>query len=627
MEILEERLKKELGLLDIFCIATGAMISSGLFILPAIAFARTGPAVIIAYLLAALLVIPGLLAKAELATAMPKAGGTYFYIERTLGPAAGTFGGLANWFSLSLKSAFALMGMGIFVVLVYPGISEIQVKIIALGFCLAFTVLNLLSVKTTGKFQVSLVFLLIGLLILYIFRSLNYLQFSRYTPFMPFGLGSIFTTAGLVFVSFGGLTKVASIAEEVKNPNRNIPLGMILAFLITTLLYALVISATVGLLDAAQFKSFLIPLSFGAGVSMGGVGMVLLAIAALIAFITTANAGILSASRFPLAMSRDGLLPEIFRKINFRFKTPHISILITSGFMIFAILFMDLENLVKTASTLWLLEFMFDNIAVIIMRESKIQTYRPTFKAPLYPWLQILGIVILGFLIFEMGATALSITGIFIIVSLLWYLLYSGTRVDRQSAFVHVLERITAKELAGTTLPGELRKILIERDNIVEDRFDQLIKKSEILDYDFPAGQKCKAEDIFKVVANILSPRLGIEEAVLFNLFREREKQSSTVIAPGLAIPHIIVPGTGKFDILLVRCRKGIIFPETSQPVRILFVLAGSRDERNFHLRALAAIAQIAQDKDFDKGWLNARNIEELRDIILLAERKRIGVI
>lgn len=603
------------------------MISSGLFILPAIAFARTGPAVIIAYLLAALLVIPALLSKAELATAMPKAGGTYFYIERTLGPAAGTFGGLANWFSLSLKSAFALMGMGIFAVLLYPNISEIQIKIIAVGFCLTFTLLNLISVKTTGKLQISLVLLLIGLLILYIFRSLNHLQLPRYTPFMPFGLGSIFATAGLVFISFGGLTKVASIAEEVKNPNRNIPLGMILAFLVTTLLYVLVIFVTVGLVDAARLKGSLIPLSLGARISMGGVGMVLMALAALIAFITTANAGILSASRFPMAMSRDQLLPEFFRKINFRFKTPHISIFITSGFMIFTVLFLKLEDLIKAASTLKIILFIFVNVAVIIMRESKIQAYRPTFKAPLYPWLQILGILIPGFLIFEMGRTALSITGIFIIASLVWYLLYTGTRVNRQSAFVHIIERITSKELAGTTLPGELKEILIERDNIVEDRFDQLIKKSEILDYEPPADQKCRAEDIFKMVANTLSPRLQIEEETLFNLFREREKQSSTVIAPGLAIPHIVVPGIGKFDILLARCKKGIIFPDTPQSVHTLFVLVGSKDERNFHLRALAAIAQIAQDKDFDKNWLNARNIEELRDIILLAERKRIGVI
>jgi len=117
---------------------------------------------------------------------------------------------------------------------------------------------------------------------------------------------------------------------------------------------------------------------------------------------------------------------------------------------------------------------------------------------------------------------------------------------------------------------------------------------------------------------------LNIDERALYNLFIKREKESSTVVTAGLAIPHIIIKGVHKFDVLLVRCKKDIIFPGNPQPVHTMFVLVGSRDERNFHLRALAAIAQIAQDKDFDKNWLKAGNIEELRNIILLAERKRI---
>ena len=124
-------------------------------------------------------------------------------------------------------------------------------------------------------------------------------------------------------------------------------------------------------------------------------------------------------------------------------------------------------------------------------------------------------------------------------------------------------------------------------------------------------------------VAAILSRRVGVAEQTLFDLFVEREKQVSTIIAPGLAIPHVITQGIPKFDILLVRCQEGVIFPDTSQLVHAMFVLVGPADERNFYLRALAAIAQIAQDKDFSKNWLKAGNIEELRGLILSAERKR----
>ncbi|UCH12170.1 MAG: amino acid permease [Candidatus Omnitrophota bacterium] len=619
-------LKKELGLLDIFCIASGAMISSGIFILPALAYAKTGPAMIISYILAGILILPAMLAQAELTTAMPKAGGVYFFIERSMGAPIGSIGGLASWFSLSFKSAFALVGIGIFATLINPGITEAQIKLIAVGCCLFFMFVNIIGVKQTGRFQIALVLSLIGILLLYILRGFLFIQPNRFTPFVPFGWVSVFATAGLVFVSFGGLTKISCVAEEVKNPGRNIPLGMFLAFCVVIILYAAVVFVTVGLLDSAQFSNSLVPLSLGASTFMGNPGGIILAIAALLAFISTANAGILTASRNSLAMSRDSLLPKIFERINARSKTPHFSIIFTTAFMIVVILFLSLENLVKTASTLMILLFMFVNLSLIIMRESKIQGYRPKFRSPLYPWVQILAILGYGFLIFEMGRVPLSITAIFISCGLAWYLLYARKRVNRQAAMVHVIERITARELVDATLPDELRGIIIERDEIVEDRFDHLIKKCEILDYEPPTAAMPTAESMFKIVANILSRRLEIDKKTLFDLFIEREKQTSTVIAPGLAIPHIIIKGVAKFDILIVRCKKGIIFPDTPQPVHTIFVLVGSRDERNFHLRALAAIAQIAQGKNFDKRWLDARNAEELRDIILLAERKRIGI-
>lgn len=131
----DKGLVRRLGGLDVFCIAAGAMISSGLFILPGLIYAKVGPAVILVYILAGILILPALFAKAELATAMPKAGGTYFFIERSMGSVAGTIGGFVSWFSLSLKSAFALVGIGAFATLINPTIAEWQIKLIGVGFC------------------------------------------------------------------------------------------------------------------------------------------------------------------------------------------------------------------------------------------------------------------------------------------------------------------------------------------------------------------------------------------------------------------------------------------------------------------------------------------------------------
>lgn len=223
-------LKRDLGLLDVFCIASGAMISSGLFILPSFGFSKAGPAVILSYIIASLLVIPSMLSKAELATAMPKAGGTYFFIDRSMGPMMGTIGGFAAWFSLAFKSAFALLGIGIFAVLLNPFFDPFQIKLIAVFFCVIFAVINLFGVKETGKTQVFLVLGLLSILIVYVIIGLFFVQPDHFTDFAPEGYGSVFSTAGLIFISFGGLTKISSVAEEVKKPGRNIPLGMFLSW-------------------------------------------------------------------------------------------------------------------------------------------------------------------------------------------------------------------------------------------------------------------------------------------------------------------------------------------------------------------------------------------------------------
>lgn len=618
------KLRKQLGLADVFSVAAGAMISSGLFILPALAFSKAGPAVILAYLLAAILVVPSVLSKAELATAMPRAGGTYFFVERSLGSIWGLFSGLAGWFSLALKSAFAVVGMAVLIEVALQStfsmeLTDLHLKGIGVLCCAVFMTLNILSVKHTSRLQISLVAALLVILAGFIILGSRSVEAARYRGFTERGWLSVLATAGLVFVSFGGLTKVASIAEEVKQPGRNLPLGMILAWFVVTACYLGVIIVTVGVLNGAELRESYMPISLAASTFMGSAGFVILALGAIAAFVTTANGGILAASRSPMAMSRDNLLPPFFGLVNKRFKTPHISILITGGFMMAAVVFLDIELLVKTASTLMIILFMLDNASVIVMRESKIQSYRPGFKSPLYPYAHIFTIIVYGLLVIDMGAIPLTISASFFGLSAAWFYLYVSRRVSRASAAMHIVERVTDRELKTVTLENELRDILMERDEIIEDRFDHLIRNCEILDVQ---GNR-RAEEAFRRVAKILAKKLDMNEYVLLEKFLHREAEGGTVVQPGFAIPHIVVEGENKFDILLVRAADGIEFSSTAEPVRIMFVLAGSRDERNYHLRALMAIAQIAQDKNFEQRWFAARDIEAIRNLILLSTRKR----
>lgn len=608
------KLKRDLGLLHVFCIASGAMISSGIFILPGLAYAKAGPAVIICYFLAGLLSIPGMLSLAEMTTAMPKAGGDCFTIIRSMGPSVGTVAGLLSWFSLSMKSAFALIGMSVFTILLV----DLDVHIIAVFFCLIFLFINLIGIKEAGRTQVIMVVGLLLLMVLYIAVGVPVVRVERFSPFMPKGIASIFFTTGFVFVSYAGLLKIASVAEEIKNPARNIPLGMIISLLVVSVLYTFMVFVTTGVLEAENLSQSLTPISDGAEVFMGSAGMIALGIAAILAFLSTANAGIMTAARSLIPLSQDGLLPAFLGRINARFRTPHNALIMTGAFIILS-LFLRLEILIEAASVVLILTNLLSCTSVIILRESRIHNYQPRFRAPLYPWIQILGIVGFGFLIIEMGTEALLISCLLIVVAIFVYWFYGRIRTNREYALLHLIERITAKELTTYSLESELREIIRERDDIIKDRFDNIVEQCTVLDMQ----ESVSLEEFFKKASNVMSERLKMEPLILFNLLIEREKETSTVLNPDLAIPHVIIDGEKTFEILLVRARQGIRFSDEYPGVHTVFVLVGTRDERNFHLRVLSAIAQIVQNPSFEKEWITAKDERALRDIVLLGTRKR----
>ena len=618
---MREKLKRELKFIDVFSIASGAMISSGLFVLPSLAYQKCGASVFFAYVLASLFILPAMLSKAELATAMPRAGGTYFFIDRSLGSPMGMLGGVSDWFSLSFKSSFALVGLGIFFELFIPTITYTQIRLIACAFLFFFIMLNILGVKETGKVQIGMVLVLLALLIFYVLYGFTGIEIERYSSVRPINWKILFSTAGFVFVSYGGLTKIASVAEEVENPGKTIPFAMIASWGVVGLLYAAVVFVTVGLLEPYVMGSTHTPISLGAKSFLGTPGLIILSFAGVLAFLSTANAGILSASRSPMAMARDNLLPVYLSKVNPKFQTPVYSIIFTGIFMFSAIMFLNLEHLVEVASALMILLFILVNLSVIVMRESKVSNYRPKFKSPLYPWIQIFGVLGPIFLLIEFGFFPLLITVSFLVGAFIWYGIYARPRVSRESGLIYIVQRLLSRHLSKGVLRKELREIVRERDEIVIDRLDKLIHACPILDF----KEGVTMDDFFDKVSDVLNKRLKIDKKKIYRLLLERERESSTVVTPGLAIPHIVIPGANRFDILIARCRDGITFDTENFPVNTAFILIGTKDERNFHLKTLAAIAQIAQDKEFDEKWLKAGTVEELRDIILLAERKRFN--
>ncbi len=609
---------KQLGLWDVFSIAAGSMISSGLFVLPGIAFAHVGPSMILAYAVAGILNVPTMLAQAELATAMPKSAGSYFVVERSLGAYMGTVAGLINWCSIGLKAAFALVGIGTLASYFFPD-SEWAVRVTAIVACLLFTTLNLVSVKGTGRLQGALVAGLLVILAVYVGMGLPDVRIARYTPFFSGDFKGFMAVTGMVFVSYGGLTKVVDVAEEISKPSRNLPLGMFLSFAVVNVLYVGVAIVTVGLLDGGVLSESLHPVNDGAAASMGQAGLIVISIAAFMAYATTGNAGILSASRSPMAMSRDGLVPEFLSKKSERFGTPHVAISLTSGLMILVMAFLSVEDLVKTASTMLLISLALINISVIVMRHSRIEGYRPTTRMPLVPWLPLATVALYGFLIAEMGMVPLLTTAGFIAVASIWHVAYVQHRIDRESAMVFLVKNILSKHIKRTGLEDELVHISLERDEVEADRFDQLVRKAPILD----VKEKIAAPELFSQIGEALADRLNLPAERIRELLLAREREANTVVQPGLAIPHIVVEGKDVFELALVRCREGAVFDELHPPVHVAFVLIGSADKRNYHLRALMAVAHVVQEEGFQERWMQAQNTEQLRDIVLLSGRER----
>ena len=433
-------LERSLGLYSTMMISMGAMIGSGIFVLPALGYKKAGPAVIVAYVLAALVVLPAALSKAEMATAMPEAGGTYLYIDRGLGPLFGTIAGIGSWFSLTFKSSFALVGLGAYLLLFAP-ISQAAITYVALGLGVLVVALNISGTKLSGRVQAIIVSVVLLGLVAYTANAGFTIDTARFTPFTTHGSGGIITAAAFVFVSFAGVTKIASIAEEVKNPGKNLPRAMIGSMSIMTLIYVAVIGAIVGLADPEVLMhggpngtASLTPMADGASELIGGFGVVFISVIAVVALTSMANAGVLSSSRFPLAMSRDDLLPPALETIDSRFKTPRNAVLLTGAVLLLLIAFVPVIELAKLASAFKILVFSIVNVALIAFREADVPSYDPEFTAPGYPYVQVFGLVAGLGLLTQMGTLPILGAAGITVGSVLIYFVYGRSRTDRTGA-------------------------------------------------------------------------------------------------------------------------------------------------------------------------------------------------
>ena len=386
------------------------MLGSGVFVLPGLAVGMTGGSAWLAYAAVALCVLPAALSKAELASALPRSGGAYVFINKAFGPLAGTIMGLGLWGSLLLKSAFALVGFSAYLRVLNEAIPE---QALALGLLGVITCLNITGIRKVSQFQSVVVFISLCGLALLVTLSIPAVNTAHFRPLFRGGVSGFSETVAFVFVSYAGVTKVTAIAGEVRNPGKTLPRAIILSLALITPLYCLIVFALNGVLGIEQLETNIHPIYSLARTTIGSTGGIVAAVIAILTMTSMANAGLLASSRFPFAMSRDGLLPPVFGIVHQRYLTPTFCIIITAGTMGVAIVSLDIERIVKLASACMILAFAANNVALIVLRTSKSQWYKPEYRSPLYPALPVFGTLLSGLLLIAMGEMALrAVVGI-----------------------------------------------------------------------------------------------------------------------------------------------------------------------------------------------------------------------
>ena len=423
-----KKLQRTLSLPGAIAVSVGGMLS-GIFVLPGLAVGITGSSIWLAFLVAALCILPAVLSKSELATAMPKSGGTYVYIERAFGPLFGTVAGIGLWLSLLLKSAFSLVGLSAYLYVLIEVDSGLT-KIIALLALLVIVLLNVFGVKKVEKTQLVIVTISLISLIVIVFLGFNTFDSKLTEPIFSDGSSGFITGVAFLYISYAGVTKIAAVAGEIKNPEKNLPRTMIISLLLITTIYVLVAIVLVGNVEASLLSTDIKPI-YTLFKTVGGKTLGYVAgVVGVITLLSMANSGVLASSRFPFAMGKDKLMPNYLGKINSKFLTPVPAILTTSIIIGLAILYLDVVKIAKLASAFKVLMFIFNELSVIVLRETNAQWYNPSFRSPLYPYVQIFGIVSGVVLLSYLGLMPLlSVLGVFLLGIIIF--IFYGSKTER----------------------------------------------------------------------------------------------------------------------------------------------------------------------------------------------------
>lgn len=414
-------LRRHLGMWGAASIGIGAIIGAGIFVLSGVASGLAGPAVILSFLIAGIVAFLTALSSAELSSFITEAGGSYIYTHMAFGKFWGFVVGWMQSFDYIVGASAISVGFaGYFAYFArIPASAQNVIIFVAVLMPLTLTLINLRGIREASSTNNLLVGLKVAALAVFVaagaFFLLSQGQFSNYHPFFPLGFAGMFSGAALIFFAFIGFNTITVIAEEVKDPEKNAPRSLILAFLICTILYLGVSVVEVGLVNWKIIGTSDAPLELALRAATNNIILLeFVSISALFATASATMASILGGSRAVFSMARQRVIPGILAKIS-KNGSPTYSVFV-SGAAIALIIIATKGNLELIASIFnfgTLMTFFFINMSLLELRK-KMPGAKRTFRVPLYPITPILGVISCFALVFYLKMNAILAAGIWI---------------------------------------------------------------------------------------------------------------------------------------------------------------------------------------------------------------------
>jgi len=363
----ESRLKPTLGLFDATAISVGAIIGAGIFVVTGIVAGLAGPALIFSMLIAAITALFTALSFAELTAWLPKEGSVYEFAYQLVSPFAGFLAGWMWMLSNTFAGAAVSLGFAYYLTALFP---SSYVKEVAAVLCIAFTALNSFGIRQSATLNNLLVVAKLFILAFFVILGLGYVNPTNFTPFAPFKVG-VFYGAFYIFFAYGGFARVAVVAEEIKDAERNVPRAILLSLFISTIFYIVVGIAAVGLVGASRLSDSNSPLTEAIGATGSAAAVYLVSAGGLLATASVLLTSILGVSRVAYAMARRKDLPQTLSKLHPKYNTPYYSVWIVGFLMALLVLLIDLAKVVAISTFAMLFYYAIANVSALRLKGQK----------------------------------------------------------------------------------------------------------------------------------------------------------------------------------------------------------------------------------------------------------------